>query len=339
MTVDVSALGTTEWQDLDIKKLLFFTSLATVFENSIMWPAWAMKTRQQVATGAVSHSLSFRKMGGLRSLYRGFCFYAVASLPAYLTYVTTYTYAKSCLGFHYNDAGACSNSQGVPASFQQIMAPMTAGIIADAACLTLYIPVEIAAQRLQLPTRYTGVRHVLKDMWRENGWRTFYRGAGATVVTSAIASGVWWQSYETLKKAFTAYAHAHPAKAAATEGGRRFGPGGPFQDQVADLWGTVRQSVPHMTAGFIAGGTAALITNPLDIAKTRWQTQRVKPDGMTFFRSLKVMVRQEGVQKAFLRGLVPKIVSTAPLGMLSSVMYEGILFLSRKESPNDGKGA
>lgn len=32
-----------------------------------------------------------------------------------------------------------------------------------------------------------------------------------------------------------------------------------------------------------------------------------------------------------LRGLAPKIMSTAPLGMISSVVYESILFLSRKD--------
>lgn len=135
---------------------------------------WAMKTRQQVQTGAVTQSLSIRSMGGIRSLYKGFLFYAVASLPAYLVYISTYTYAKSALGLHYDSSPA----NGLPAdtvpepSFQQTMAPMFAGFIADAACLALYIPVEIVAQRLQLPTRYSGVQQVLTDMWREDGeWK------------------------------------------------------------------------------------------------------------------------------------------------------------------------
>lgn len=150
---------------------LFARRLALVFENSIMWPMWAMKTRQQVQTGAVTQSLSIRRMGGIRSLYKGFLFYAVASLPAYLVYISTYTYAKSALGLHYNSSPVdVLPTDTVPGpSFQQTMAPMFAGFIADAACLALYIPVEIVAQRLQLPTRYTGVQQVLTDMWREDG--------------------------------------------------------------------------------------------------------------------------------------------------------------------------
>lgn len=40
MTADVSTLGATEWRDIDVAKLLIFTSLATVLENSLMWPFW-----------------------------------------------------------------------------------------------------------------------------------------------------------------------------------------------------------------------------------------------------------------------------------------------------------
>lgn len=156
-----------------------------------------MKTRQQVQTGEVVAQMSIRSMGGVRALYRGFMFYSMAALPAYLVYLVTYTYSKSALGLSYSDIDSGPNS----GSLGQIMAPFAAGLLADAACLGLYMPVEIVAQRLQLPTRYKeGVRHILKDMYREDGWRTFYRGFGATVMTSAVSSGVWWMTYENFKK-------------------------------------------------------------------------------------------------------------------------------------------
>lgn len=140
-----------------------------------------MKTRQHVQTGDLTAHLSIRKMGGLKSLYKGFTFYAVASLPAYLVYLTAYTYSKSALGLHYDTptspqggpgitAGGGSGSGGSGGSgsttVSQVMAPLAAGIIADAACLGLYMPVEIVAQRLQLPTRYSNARDVIHSMWR-----------------------------------------------------------------------------------------------------------------------------------------------------------------------------
>lgn len=113
-----------------------------------------MKTRQQVSSGDLSHHLSIRKMGGVRSLYRGCALYAIASLPAYLVYLTAYTYSKSALGLHYDgkqDAGGVSvgggggggisTSVGNTNSYGQVLAPLAAGTIADAACLGLYMPV------------------------------------------------------------------------------------------------------------------------------------------------------------------------------------------------------
>jgi hypothetical protein len=35
---------------------------------------------------------------GLRGLYKGFLVYSIASLPAYIVYVTSYTWSKSALG-------------------------------------------------------------------------------------------------------------------------------------------------------------------------------------------------------------------------------------------------
>lgn len=86
-----------------------------------------------------------------------------------------------------------------------------------------------------------------------------------------------------------------------------------------------------MAAGFLAGATCACITNPLDIVKTRIQTQHGQHASAAFLTGLRDVVRQEGLRKSMLRGLAPKIMSTAPLGMISSMVYESILFLSRKD--------
>lgn len=109
---------------------------------------------------------------------QGFPTYALCSLPAYVVYVTTYTWSKSMLGFHYSSSPTDAGTVGLSAA----VAPLAAGIIADAACLGFYVPVEIVVQRLQLPGRYQSTRQVLTTMWQhEGGIRAFYRGFGATV--------------------------------------------------------------------------------------------------------------------------------------------------------------
>jgi hypothetical protein len=50
MALEVSALGTTEWKDLDVAKLVLLTGLATILENAVMYPFWVLKTNQQVSS-------------------------------------------------------------------------------------------------------------------------------------------------------------------------------------------------------------------------------------------------------------------------------------------------
>lgn len=163
------------------------------------------------------------------------------------------------------------------------------------------------------------------------------------------------QQYENFKRLFSArFLHPH-GSASATEGKpvrrtttrsragagkagsgaglghRSFLNAERLREQAADVLITIRQSLPHMAAGALAGSCAAAISNPLDIVKTRMQTQQGKPASLAFFTGLREVVRQEGLRRSLFRGLAPKIASTAPLGMISSVMYEGILFLSRKK--------
>lgn len=88
----------------------------------------------------------------------------------------------------------------------------------------------------------------------------------------------------------------------------------------------------------MAGSCACICQNPLDIVKTRIQTQRGKPASLAVLTGLRDMVRHEGLRRSLFRGLAPKIVSTAPLGVVSAGVYEGILFLSRKDCTFKEKG-
>jgi hypothetical protein len=108
--------------------------------------------------------------------------------------------------------------------------------------------------------------------------------------------------------------------------------------QVGDALMAIRQSIPHMAAGFLAGGTAALLSNPLDVVKTRIQTQKGN-EARAFFTCLCDIMRQEGLRKSMLRGILPKLMSTGPLGAVSSVVYESVLFVSRKDRNPKGVAA
>jgi solute carrier family 25 folate transporter 32 len=248
----------------------------------------------------------------------------VASLPAYVVYVTSYTWSKSALGFNYGPEVSTAATA---------VAPLAAGVIADAACLGFYVPVDVVTQRLQLPGRYTGARQAVTRMWRdEGGVRAFYRGFTATLITSGVSSGVWWLAYENLKQVFSAAWHSGDSDVKQGLGAA------PSSSQAAQA---MEHSLPHMAAGFVSGGLAALASNPFDVVKTRLQTQQLslarnepRPAGLReFVGGLRCLVVEEGLRGALFRGLVPKLITTAPLGMLSSFLYETILYMSRKDTP------
>jgi len=104
-------------------------------------------------------------------------------------------------------------------------------VVADLACIGLYVPVDITVQRLQLPGRYKNVTAVVTEIWNTEGLFGFYRGFSATVLTSAMWSGIWWTGYENLKKG------AHQLVA----------------DWGQDLPPTLHHIIPNICAGFTAG--------------------------------------------------------------------------------------
>jgi hypothetical protein len=93
----------------------------------------------------------------------------------------------------------------------------------------------------------------------------------------------------------------------------------------------------QLISGCLAGAVAASLTNPVEIAKTRLQTQigdtsagnAGKGMKRTTFNTLKLMWRAEGI-RGMGKGLLPKLAFTVPVSALSSILYETIMTLSQK---------
>lgn len=82
----------------------------------------------------------------------------------------------------------------------------------------------------------------------------------------------------------------------------------------------------HVTAGGIAGGVAAAVTTPLDVAKTLLQTRGSSEDprirnarGMA--DALKIIVERDGV-RGLRRGMLPRVLTVAPSTAISWLSYE-----------------
>ena len=133
----------------------------------------------------------------------------------------------------------------------------TSGLLAETVSCVLWVPIDIVKERMQVqavlpansPLHYTSTTHAISTIARTEGLRGIYRGYGATLASFGPYSAFYLSIYEQLKEV---QASLYGVSAAAL----------PFQS--------------FLLAGAIAGGAAAFITNPLDMAKLRLQVQRAQ---------------------------------------------------------------
>jgi len=74
-----------------------------------------------------------------------------------------------------------------------------------------------------------------------------------------------------------------------------------------------------------------VLFNPLEIVKTRLQTQKQTEQKLTnSFTGLVRLLQEEGVT-SLTKGMIPRLISRVPLAVLSAFAYEIVLHASRKE--------
>jgi hypothetical protein len=96
--------------------------------------------------------------------------------------------------------------------------------------------------------------------------------------------------------------------------------------------------LPQLTAGFLSGIVTSACVNPLDVVKTRIQTQHVNTLGVTsstimyknMFHGLQCLWREEGAH-GLMRGVLPKLMSRGPLSAISALIFELVLYYSRDD--------
>lgn len=179
--------------------------------------------------------------------------------------------------------------------------PLTAGMLARATITSLMSPLELIRTNLQStppsPSNPHTLRSVLtsiRTLARTEGLHYLWRGLGPTLWRDVPFSGVYWAGYESCKRAFAGA-----------------GMGGP---QVA------------FVSGALSGITAALLTSPFDVLKTRRQALLVAsaaaPAGSTrTFTVLMHVLRTEGVS-ALYTGIMPRIAKIAPACGIMIACYE-----------------
>ncbi|GAQ82434.1 mitochondrial substrate carrier family protein [Klebsormidium nitens] len=171
-----------------------------------------------------------------------------------------------------------------------------AGAIATVASDAVLTPMDVVKQRLQLrDSPYRGVADCVRRILKEEGVRAFYRSYPTTLVMNVPFTAVHFATYEAVKRML----------------GQSAG-----EDRL----------LTHVIAGGAAGALASGVTTPLDVVKTRLQTQGVtcrQYKSSNVFKTMKLIVREEG-PRALWRGWRPRIMFHTPAAAICWSTYEAM---------------
>ncbi|RFU74490.1 mitochondrial carrier [Trichoderma arundinaceum] len=207
-----------------------------------------VKTRQQgdphfppkYSSLGRSYYTIWRQEGIARGLYGGWIPALSGSFPGTVLFFGTYEWSKRFLIDH---------------GLQHHLAYLSAGFLGDLAASIVYVPSEVLKTRLQLQGRYNNPHFV-------SGYN--YRGtldAARTIVRSEGASALFYGYKATLYRDL-------PFSALQFMFWEQFQAWSRVYKQSRDI------GVPlELLTGAAAGGLAGVITCPLDVVKTRLQTQ------------------------------------------------------------------
>eukprot|EP00624_Nannochloropsis_granulata_P007416 evm.model.NODE_7599_length_6475_cov_53.327721.1 len=222
---------------------------------------------------------------GVRSLYTGLGVTLVGSIPAVSIYFGVYQAVKKAL------------LQALPPTLGWTLLGVAASAgMGNTVASVFRVPYEVVKQRLQAGM-YSSTGEALRTMYRTEG------GLGAFFGSSGVASQIMRDVPYAIVTLLT-YESLRRARAAA----RRKAGGGkvstPFEDSMM---------------GAFAGGVGSLVSNPMDVVKTRVMTQ----PGLypTVWSAVRKLWADEGAA-AFLKGTAPRLLHKVPANAIFFATYE-----------------
>ncbi|KAI0038659.1 mitochondrial carrier [Auriscalpium vulgare] len=231
---------------------------------------------------------------GLRGLWKGAGTTLMISVPSATAYMLTYDYLLRDVMPHFVSS--------------QALVPLTAGVVARTLVSSVVSPLELIRTNLQSTPLSADQPHTLRSvvasvrvLAQNHGLQQLWRGLGATLWRDVPFSGLYWASYEGLKRRFA------------------------------------RQGREGASVAFVCGATsgigAAFVVSPFDYLKTRRQALVMSgPTGRTVgtLPLLAQVIRTEGAGALF-TGLGPRMAKIAPACGIMIACFEGVGgFLTRK---------
>jgi len=264
-------------------------ALAGITEHAVMFPIDSIKTRMQVF--ATSPAAVYTGVGN--ALTRISSTEGMRVLWRGVSSVILG--AGPAHAVHFGTYEAVKELVGGNNAGNQWLATSLAGASATIASDALMNPFDVIKQRMQVhQSEFRSVFTAIRVVHRNEGLAAFYVSYPTTLTMSIPFTAVQFTVYEQIKRVLNPKGEYSP--------------------------------VTHMIAGGMAGGIAAGVTTPLDVAKTLLQTRGTSHDpeirrlgGMV--DAFRVIWRRDGI-KGFARGISPRVLTHMPSNALCWLSYE-----------------
>lgn len=293
------------WEDLDLKRFNFWNPVVFMGIRGISYPVNLVKTRLMAQKGKGVYRGSYDafkkvlKLEGGRGLYKGFPVFAVSGVLVGQIYIMSYEYIKS----------TCKH-------LDPVLQGLIAGGLSSVLSQTFSVPVDIISQRLMIqgmskpgiakPEVFSVIGKgcnmcsVVEQIWVKEGVAGFHRGIGISLMTQVPTSAIWWASYNKMLEKSVQYCGAD------SNGGNKL-------------------SV-QACCGVISGLLSAILTNPLDVIKTRIQV-----GGSRSISTVRGRLWEEEGRGMLKKGLSARMLHVSGNSLLMIVGYETVKRLSVKK--------
>ncbi|WYZ37618.1 hypothetical protein EsH8_II_001124 [Colletotrichum jinshuiense] len=245
-----------------------------------LFPLDTLKTRLQSSAG-------FFPSGGFAGIYRGIGSAVVGSAPGAAFFFCTYEASKSVI------AARLSPPAGPRPSWADPVSHMLAASLGEIAACAVRVPTEVVKQRAQAGqhggSSLLAFRSILAQYNTPAGlagvWRELYRGWSITVLREVPFTIIQFPLWERLKR------------------------WGRERKQVKNGGAGTKQAEVDVSAvesalyGSVAGATAASITTPLDVLKTRVMLSQQKEKVGDVLRTI---YKEHGI-RPFFAGVGPRV--------------------------------
>lgn len=282
------AIQIIEWEDLDKRKFYSLGVFMTLTTRATVYPASLIRTRLQVQKGKALYSgtldafCKILRAEGVQGLYRGFMVNTF-TLVSGQAYITTYELVRKYV------------SQYSPSNtVKSVVAGGAASLVAQ----TITVPIDVVSQHLMMQgqgehlTRFKAkpkmmlaaskrrltfgqTRDITVQIFAADGFRGFYRGYVASLLTYIPNSALWWPFYHFYagkprhwRLCIILLLHVCKSDRFTSHYFVIF----VFSEQLSLM---APSECPHLIlqalAGPMAAATASTITNPMDVVRARVQ--------------------------------------------------------------------